>query len=46
MDKITIDISLKGEFVRSVLASDLSEEEKQRIIACGMRALAGEEVLL
>ena len=40
------DISLKGEFVRSVLASDLSEEEKQRIIACGMRTLAGEEVLL
>lgn len=40
------DISLKGEFVRSVLASDYDEEEKQRIITCGIRALAGEEVLL
>ena len=40
------DISLKGEFVRGVLASDYSEPEKMRIIACGIRALAGEEVLL
>lgn len=40
------DISLKGEFVRSVLASDRGEEEKARIISCGIRALNGEEVLL
>lgn len=39
------DVSLKGEFVRSVLASNRSEEEKMRIIACGIRALNGEEVL-
>ena len=38
------DISLKGEFVRRVLASDLREEEKARVIACGLRALAGEEI--
>lgn len=40
------DISLKGEFVRRVMASKLSEEEKERIIACGFGALAGEEVEL
>lgn len=38
------DISLKGEFVRRVMASDLSEAEKERVIACGFRALMGEEI--
>jgi len=40
------DISLKGEFIRGVMASDRSVEEKERIISCGIRALNGEEVLL
>ena len=38
------DVSLKGEFVRRVMASGLSEAEKERVIACGFRALMGEEV--
>jgi DNA repair exonuclease SbcCD nuclease subunit len=38
------DISLKGEFIRTVLASSLSDEQKARTIACGLRALRGEEV--
>ena len=38
------DISLKGEFVRRVMASNLSEEEKNRVLACGFRVLAGEDV--
>ncbi len=38
------DISLKGEFVRHVMASDLPDEEKERIVACGFRALCGEEL--
>lgn len=38
------DISLKGEFVRQVLASDLDEETKMRVIEKGIRALGGEEV--
>ncbi len=42
----THDISLKGEFVRRVLASDLKESEKERVIACGLRALTGEEPIL
>ena len=39
------DVSLKGEFVRQVLGDKgLSQEEKERVIACGLRALAGEEI--
>lgn len=38
------DVSLKGEFVRRVMASDLKDDEKDRVIACGLRALAGEEI--
>ncbi len=40
------DISLKGEFIRTVMASDCTEEEKEAIICCGLRALRGEEVEL
>lgn len=41
------DISLKGEFIRLVLSSsDLKEDEKEKIIMEGLRALAGEEILL
>ena len=38
------DVSLKGEFVRRVMASDLTEAEKEEIIICGFRALNGEEL--
>ena len=40
------DISLRGEFIRLVMASDKSEAQKQQIISCGIRALMGEEVAL
>ncbi len=40
------DISLKGEFIRLVLASDISEEDKAAIIRTGMQALMGEEITL
>ncbi len=33
------DVSLKGEFVRLVLASDLAEKEKEEILLRGIRAL-------
>lgn len=36
------DVSLKGEFVRLVLASDLTDGEKEEILQRGIRALAGE----
>ena len=39
-----LDESLKGEFVRTVMAAeDLREEEKAEIIRYGIQALAGEE---
>lgn len=40
------DISLKGEFIRMVSASDLSEEEKSLVIRTGIQALQGEEINL
>ena len=39
------DKSLKGEFIRLVLAKDeLSDKEKEAIIECGIRALAGDSL--
>ncbi len=38
------DVSLKGDFIRLVMASDRSDEEKEQIICYGIRALSGEEV--
>lgn len=40
------DISLKGEFIRMVLASERSDQEKEQIIRYGIQALTGEEILL
>ena len=42
----SMDVSLKGEFVRAVMASDLDEEEKSQIILSGLQALMGEEITL
>ncbi len=39
------DKSLKGEFIRLVMAKEaLSDEEKAAVIECGLRALAGEAI--
>ncbi len=38
------DVSLRGEFVRTVMRSGLSREDTERVIRCGLRALSGEEV--
>ena len=38
------DISLKGEFIRKVMASTLSDEEKEEIICAGIQALSGKEI--
>ena len=38
------DISLKGEFIRTVMAADLTAEEKEQIICAGLLALRGEEI--
>jgi DNA repair exonuclease SbcCD nuclease subunit len=38
------DISLKGEFVRQVIASDMDEKRKNAVIIYGLKALSGEEI--
>ena len=39
------DISLKGEFIRTVIEQkDLTEEEKSKIISTGIKALSGEDI--
>ncbi len=44
-DNYKNDRSLKGEFIRLVLAKDeLTEKEKEAIIECGIRALAGDSL--
>ncbi len=43
-EKYRNDISLKGEFVRTVEAQNLPEEKKARIIIAGLKALSGKEV--
>ena len=40
------DMSLKGEFIRTVMATEeLSEQERATVIHYGLRALAGEEII-
>ena len=40
-----LDKSLKGEFIRTVSADPtLTDEEKEKIIACGINALVGEDL--
>ena len=38
------DKTIIGQFVRSVMASDLTDEIKKKVIKCGLSALNGEEV--
>jgi len=38
------DVSLKGEFIRSVLNSDIKSEDKELVILTGLKALNGEDL--
>ncbi len=44
IEDYALDKSVRGEFVRSVWESTLSEQEKMRVIMCGINALKGEEI--
>jgi DNA repair exonuclease SbcCD nuclease subunit len=45
VEEIAGDLSLKGEFIRTVLANnDYTNEQKQQIISIGLKALSGREV--
>lgn len=47
VEKFRGDLSVRGEFVRTVLAqADMSEEEQMAAICCGLRALDGKEIEL
>jgi hypothetical protein len=37
--------TVRGQFVRDVLAADLDEEERQRVLLVGLRALEGQTAL-
>jgi hypothetical protein len=44
MDYIN-DKTVRGEFISLVWNSDLSSEDKKRVITCGLNALSGEEII-
>ena len=46
IEEYKYDVSLKGEFIRMVLASKKSDQEKEQIIRYGIQALSGEDILL
>ncbi len=47
LEKIAGDVSLKGEFIRTVLSDEkLDDETKQKIISTGLKALSGREIEL
>jgi hypothetical protein len=41
MESIRQEPTVRGQFVRDVLDSDLAEEEKRRVVVTGLRALEG-----
>lgn len=43
-DDYAADKSVRGEFVRAVWESELSSEEKSKVIMCGLNALKGEDI--
>ena len=44
LEDFEFDKSIKGEFVRTVLSSKLTEEDKKKVILLGLRTLKGEDV--
>ena len=40
-----LDKTVKGEFLRLVWESDLTDDQKKNVISCGINALRGEELL-
>ena len=45
IDDYLMDMSLKGEYVRRIMAAtDISEEDKKAIVQIGLRAMSGEEI--
>ena len=45
LDRVQSEQTVRGEFVREVMATELPDEEKRRILATGLRALDGRDDL-
>lgn len=45
LEAIAAEATVRGAFVRDVLAADLDEDERQRVLAVGIRALDGRDDL-
>jgi len=43
VEALALDKSLRGEFIRGVLNSDMDNLRKSKVIMCGIKALKGEE---
>ena len=41
MESIRQEPTVRGQFVRDVLDSDLADDEKRRVVVTGLRALDG-----
>jgi len=45
VERITAEPTVRGQFVRDVLAAELPEDERRRVLATGLRALGGRDDL-
>jgi len=45
LDVLASEPTVRGQFVRDVLSADLDEEERQRVLLVGLRALEGQSAL-
>lgn len=45
VDRLAAEETVRGRFVRDVLAGDLDEDERRRVLTMGLRSLAGREDL-
>lgn len=44
-DDYMLDKTVRGEFLRLVWESDLTDDQKKKVISCGLNALKGEDIL-
>jgi DNA repair exonuclease SbcCD nuclease subunit len=45
VDRVSEEPTIRGQFVRDVMSSDVAEERQQRTLLIGLRALAGDDQL-
>jgi hypothetical protein len=45
VDRVSDEVTVRGQFVRDVMTGDLAQERQQRALLIGLRALAGDDEL-